>query len=147
MPSKARRIGYRRYESQTKQSENASGKYATDGSTLSTTGAVPLPRWGRLIGKARSAQLYWRRSRHLHSSFLIPNSSFLIFFNPEPINLNPEPIFSIKNPLSCWNSEEQDRGDVPLPREVRGGQRYGYGRCFSHSFEKATGDQSLVTDN
>lgn len=37
----------------------------------------------------------------------------------------------IKNPLSCWNSEEQDRGDVPLPREVRGDNDMDTGDAFA----------------
>ena len=37
----------------------------------------------------------------------------------------------IKNPLSCWNSEEQDRGDVPLPREVRGDNNMDLGDAFA----------------
>lgn len=42
----------------------------------------------------------------------------------------------IKNPLSCWNSEEQDRGDVPLPREVRGDNDMDTGDAFALLREK-----------
>lgn len=57
-----------------------------------------------------------------HVSFLLctaPASSELPSFLP------------IKNPLSCWNSEEQDRGDVPLPREVRGDNDMDTGDAFA----------------
>ena len=42
----------------------------------------------------------------------------------------------IKNPLSCWNSEEQDRGDVPLPREVRVDNDMDTGDAFALLREK-----------
>lgn len=41
----------------------------------------------------------------------------------------PALFLPIKNPLSCWNSEEQDRGMSHFLGKW-GGERYGYGRCF-----------------
>lgn len=55
--------------------------------------------------------------------------SFLLCTAPASLDL---PSFlPIKNPLSCWNSEEQDRGNVPLPREVRGDNDMDTGDAFA----------------
>ena len=48
-----------------------------------------------------------------------------------PASLALPSFLPIKNPLSCWNSEEQDRGDVPLPREVRGDNDMDTGDAFA----------------
>lgn len=56
-------------------------------------------------------------------------SHLIIMFHGKRDSI-PKPI-AHKNPLSCWNSEEQDRGDVPLPREVRGDNDMDTGDAFA----------------
>ena len=57
------------------------------------------------------------------------HASFLLCTAPASTDLSS--FLPIKNPLSCWNSEEQDRGDVPLPREVRGDNDMDTGDAFA----------------
>lgn len=84
---------------------------------------------GRGIPEANSPQMLDGDSSVSMAVKLARHVSFLLCTAPASSEL---PSFlPIKNPLSCWNSEEQDRGDVPLPREVRGDNDMDTGDAFA----------------